>query len=188
MVKCSLCGDYYSDHRAEAEFELFSHGFKYDYFRKRQICADCALSVIRKLREKTTFEVCEDCGKRFNYAKHEKWFEAREKMHSYWHYCGDKIRCYPCMVKWFRTDLDDENAVPDILKAKVRKRPSGSRRTPAKRVSSAYHPKKAPVINLCELYPSSPVKAAGRQSASRRGTERESAPFPFPLLTQRIYQ
>ncbi len=163
MMKCSLCGDYYSDRRAEVEFKLYSDGFRYDYFKKRRICADCALRAISRLREKAVFEVCGDCGRRFNYAKHEKWFEAREKMHSYWHYCGDKIRCYPCMVKWLRTDLDDENAVPDIMKAKVRRR-NGRLRGPAMRVSSVYRPKRPRAINLCELYPYPPVKLVGRKA------------------------
>ena len=121
MVKCIIC-DYYSERCAALDFSQFFPKGLYQSFQKRHICGDCAVRYFRERRDRTTFDVCEERGRMFNAAEHRRLFNLRGKMFDYNVYCKDKVRCYACMVKWFRTDLDVEGAEPDILKAKVRKR------------------------------------------------------------------
>lgn len=61
---CDFCGNEFDEDEARDEFEAETLG-NYDYLTKC-LCAECAIDVINSCDGDSYYEICENCGSKFD--------------------------------------------------------------------------------------------------------------------------
>lgn len=100
-MKCEICGKIFNkdDEREEFEIEM---PLNYDYFKKN-LCAKCAIEVIENKVSGIYFEICENCGKEYDFIEDNSKFESRYT-DEYGNYAtisdltNDKLLCLDCAI------------------------------------------------------------------------------------------
>lgn len=100
-MKCEICGKIFNkdDEREEFEIEM---PLNYDYFKKN-LCAKCAIEVIENKVSAIYFEICENCGKEYDFIEDNSKFESRYT-DEYGNYAtisdltNDKLLCLDCAI------------------------------------------------------------------------------------------
>lgn len=100
MPKCEWGKNQYDRDDAESWFSIET-GLSYSGIRKN-LCGDCAVQAIEDEVAGIYFEVCEECGKEFDFIEERYEFECNfseangSSLADYW---DDKIVCCECAIE-----------------------------------------------------------------------------------------
>lgn len=98
MKECKWCGKSFDPAEAADVFEIETVLFEYSNFNI-DLCDECAIEAIEDEVDGIYFEICEECGRTFD------WFEAlgqftsnsyHSELEDYRDFCEDRILCYDC--------------------------------------------------------------------------------------------
>ena len=104
MPNCEWCGNTFDKRDAEDIFETEIFGLSYGNIRKC-LCGICSVAAINDEVDGIYFEMCEECGVKFDlmdaqdeFTSNFSW-ESGTELRDYW---KDKILCSDCALKLAR--------------------------------------------------------------------------------------
>lgn len=104
MAKCRKCGCSFDKNDAEEQFDNAYRLFSYNCF-KHTLCFNCSRDVIEEEEPGEYFDICERCGKTFDYAEESILFYENENNLSLTDMWDNEILCASCALDDLNEDI-----------------------------------------------------------------------------------